>query len=167
MLTQRANDIRSGPLRGLLGRPRPIRSYLHGLFPRCILAHKDSQALTGASDRLVRLFNPATTSLVQTFDAHGYEVLDLAVSDDNARFVSVGGDKQVFLWDVPTARTLRRFAGHFGRVNAVDFGGDGCSVIVSGELPSFPPVVPAIESDGHPWLIGFYWLFEQAASTRR
>ena len=80
----------------------------------------------------MRLFNPATASLVQTFDAHGYEVLDLAVSDDNARFVSVGGDKQVFLWDVPTARTLRRFAGHFGRVNAVAFGGEGCSVVVSG-----------------------------------
>lgn len=90
------------------------------------------QALTGSSDRLVRLFNPTTASLVQTFDAHGYEVLDIAVSDDNARFASVGGDKQVFLWDVATARTLRRFAGHFGRVNAVAFGGEGGSVVVSG-----------------------------------
>ena len=35
----------------------------------------------------------------------------------------MGGDKLVFLWDVSTARTLRRWAGHFGRVNAVDFGG--------------------------------------------
>ncbi|KAI9885544.1 MAG: hypothetical protein M1823_002643 [Watsoniomyces obsoletus] len=91
-------------------------------------------ALTGSSDRLVRLFNPTTASLVQTFDAHGYEVLDIAVSQDNARFTSVGGDKQVFLWDVATARTLRRFAGHFGRVNAVDFGGEGDSVVVSGSF---------------------------------
>lgn len=39
----------------------------------------------------------------------------------------MGGDKQVFLWDVSTARTLRRWSGHFGRVNAVDFGGEDYS----------------------------------------
>ena len=61
-------------------------------------------------------------------------MLDLAVSNDNARFVSVGGDKQVFLWDVSTARTLRRWSGHFGRVNCVDFGGEEGSVVVSGSF---------------------------------
>lgn len=71
---------------------------------------------------------------MQTYDAHGYEVLDIAVSDDNARFVSVGGDKTVFLWDVASARTLRRWSGHVGRVNACAFGGVGGDVVVSGEL---------------------------------
>ena len=61
-------------------------------------------------------------------------MLDLAVADDNARFVSVGGDKTVFLWDVATARTVRRWAGHAGRVNAVGFGGEGGQVVVSGEI---------------------------------
>ena len=61
-------------------------------------------------------------------------MLDLAVTADNARFSSVGGDKQVFLWDVSTARTLRRWAGHFGRVNCVDFGGEDGSVVVSGSF---------------------------------
>lgn len=70
--------------------------------------------------------------LVQSYSAHGYEVLDIAVTDDNARFASVGGDKQVFLWDVAAGKTLKRWAGHGARVNAVDFGGDG-SVVVSGE----------------------------------
>ncbi|KAI9676406.1 MAG: hypothetical protein M1817_000563 [Caeruleum heppii] len=88
--------------------------------------------LTGSSDRTVRLFNSSSGGLVQTYDAHGYEVLDLAVTDDNARFASVGGDKQAFLWDVSTARTLRRFAGHFGRINSVGFGGDGDTVLVTG-----------------------------------
>ncbi|MCJ1320913.1 hypothetical protein MMC15_006254 [Xylographa vitiligo] len=113
------------------------------------------QVLTGSSDRTIRLYNPlkappsalATDSLttkptptspapglIQTYSAHGYEVLDLAVSADNARFASVGGDRQVFLWDVATGRTLRRWAGHGGRVNAVAFGGPAQEVVVSGSF---------------------------------
>ncbi|EON69369.1 hypothetical protein W97_08629 [Coniosporium apollinis CBS 100218] len=90
--------------------------------------------LTGSTDRTIRLFNPATTRLIQSYTAHGYEVLDLAVAADNARFVSVGGDKTVFLWDVATARTLTRFSGHAGRINACAFGGTDDSVIVSGSF---------------------------------
>ncbi|KAI9758432.1 MAG: hypothetical protein M4579_003061 [Chaenotheca gracillima] len=93
-----------------------------------------SAALTGSSDRSIRLFNTSTASLVQTYDAHGYEVLDISVSDDNARFASVGGDKQVFLWDVASARTLKRWSGHFGRVNCVGFGGSDGTVVVSGSF---------------------------------
>ncbi|MCJ1257664.1 hypothetical protein MMC24_005490 [Lignoscripta atroalba] len=95
--------------------------------------------LSGSSDRSIRLYNPIKASastpssgLIQTYSAHGYEVLDLAVTDDNARFASVGGDRQVFLWDVATAKTVKRWTGHAGRVNCVSFGGDGDGVVVSG-----------------------------------
>jgi len=104
-------------------------------------ARENHQILTGSSDRTIRLYNPLksqsgvpSSGLIQSYSAHGYEVLDIAVTDDNARFASVGGDKQVFLWDVATARTLRRWAGHFGRVNCVGFGGEGGSVVVSGSF---------------------------------
>lgn len=82
------------------------------------------------------MFNPATSRLVQTYSAHGYQVLDLDVSSDNARFVSGGGDKTVFLWDVASASTIRRFTGHAGRVEGVAFGGDGDSVVISGSYDS-------------------------------
>lgn len=88
--------------------------------------------LTGSQDRNIRLYNPSSSRLIQTYSAHGYEVLDLAVSDDNAKFASVGGDKTAFLWDVATAQTLRRFAGHAARVNCCAFGGEGDSVLVTG-----------------------------------
>ena len=100
--------------------------------------------LTGSSDRSVHLSRalpsstkspgvaPTTTAPIQKYDAHGYSVLDLAVAADNARFVSVGGDKQVFLWDVETGTTIRRWSGHTGRVEAVEFGGETDSVVVSG-----------------------------------
>ncbi|KAK5164603.1 uncharacterized protein LTR77_009809 [Saxophila tyrrhenica] len=93
--------------------------------------------LTGSSDRSIRLYNPNTSRIIQTYSAHGYEVLDLAVSRDNARFVSVGGDKTVFLWDVESGVSVRRFTGHTGRVEGCAFGGEGGegsgeSVVVTG-----------------------------------
>ncbi|KAH9909757.1 WD40 repeat-like protein [Xylariomycetidae sp. FL2044] len=76
--------------------------------------------------------------LIQTYAAHGYEVLSLSVSSDNARFASAGGDRAVFLWDVATAQTLRRFGGtpqgHSARINCVAFGGEDDSLLVSGSL---------------------------------
>lgn len=55
---------------------------------------------------------------------------------DNARFASAGGDRTVFLWDVATAQTVRRFShateGHVGRVNCVAVGGADDSLVVSG-----------------------------------
>ncbi|GAM84000.1 hypothetical protein ANO11243_019900 [Dothideomycetidae sp. 11243] len=91
--------------------------------------------LTGSTDRQIRLFNPSSSRkspLVQTYSAHGYVVQDLCVSADNARFASAGGDKTVFLWDVATAQTLRRYVGHVGRINAVRFGGEDDALVISG-----------------------------------
>lgn len=71
---------------------------------------------------------------MQTYKVHGYEVLGLDVSSSNEHFISAGGDRSVFLWDVSTASTLRRFGGphgHTGRINAVKFAGEGDSVVVS------------------------------------
>ncbi|KAF2153451.1 WD40 repeat-like protein [Myriangium duriaei CBS 260.36] len=90
--------------------------------------------LTGSSDRSIRLFNPRLrkSPLIQTYAGHGYEVLDLHISSDNSRFASAGGDKVVYLWDVAAVTTLRRFAGHAGRVNAVRLAGEGESLVISG-----------------------------------
>ncbi|PVI04366.1 WD40 repeat-like protein [Periconia macrospinosa] len=101
-----------------------------------------SYILTGSADRSIRLYNPSkaplaaaqnTTDLglVNKYSAHGYEVLSLCVNDNNDLFISTGGDKTVFLWDVVTAQTVRRFSGHSGRVNRGVFGGESDSVVVS------------------------------------
>ncbi|KAH8434539.1 WD40 repeat domain-containing protein [Aspergillus melleus] len=101
--------------------------------------------LTGSSDRAIHLTRALpssnskpgpveTTSPIQKYEAHGYSVLDVAVASDNARFASVGGDRQVFLWDVEQGGTTRRWSGHGARVEAVQFAGEGDSVVVSGEF---------------------------------
>ena len=122
----------------LLARLQSSSAAVHAL---AFSAGSGQYLLAGSADRSVRLYNPSTSRLIQTYNAHGYEVLDLAVSQDNAQFASCGGDKTVFLWDVSTAQTVRRFVGHAARVQAVAFGGEGggaggtgASVIVSGSF---------------------------------
>jgi len=44
--------------------------------------------------------------------------LDLQISKDNNRFASVGGDKNAFIWDVATAKIIRKLTGHDSRINA-------------------------------------------------
>jgi mitogen-activated protein kinase organizer 1 len=111
-------------------------------------SHPSTYILTGSTDKQIRLFNPSraaasggtSTGLVQTYTGHGYDVADLAVSQDNTTFVSGGGDKLVFVWDVASARTVRRFEGHAGRVNGVALGGEGDSVVVSGRSGTCLPI---------------------------
>lgn len=104
--------------------------------------------LTGSADRNIRLYNPSPGTgsfksngnggavpegrLIQTYSGHGYEVLSIDVSSSNESFVSCGGDRNVFLWDVSSGVTTRRFSGHSSRVNCVKMAGSGESVIVSG-----------------------------------
>ncbi|KAJ6130331.1 hypothetical protein N7512_003111 [Penicillium capsulatum] len=107
-------------------------------------SYPGAYVLTGSSDRAIHLSRAIpdnvensptaveTTSPIQRYEAHGYSVLDVAVTADNARFASVGGDRQVFLWDVEQNGTTRRWSGHNSRVEAVQFAGEGDSVVVSG-----------------------------------
>jgi WD40 repeat protein len=78
----------------------------------CIYNTTGEYLLTGGKDRTVRLWNPEKRYCIKTYEAHGWEIYDLAVSPENGKFASCGGDKTVFLWDVLTGLTIRRFSGH-------------------------------------------------------
>lgn len=103
--------------------------------------------LSGGTDRAIHLTRAIpssesslvveTTRPIQKYEAHGYSILDVAVSSDNSKFASVGGDRLVFLWDVEQGSTVRRWGGHTSRVEAVQFAGEGDSVVVSGRSAIF------------------------------
>ncbi len=99
-------------------------------------------------DRNIILWNPHSGVRVKTYLGHGYDVRDATISTDNSKFASCGGDKQVgaevssssrvilitcdtqpspqvFLWDVQSARFIRKFKGHDAVVNAVSEQGTG------------------------------------------
>jgi mitogen-activated protein kinase organizer 1 len=119
--------------------PGPVNAVTFSSYPGTYI-------LTGSSDRTVHLTRAIpntnkksdpieTTSPIQKYEAHGYSVLDIAVAADNARFASVGGDRQVFLWDVEQGITTRRWSGHNSRIEAVQFAGEGDGVVVTGMAP--------------------------------
>jgi mitogen-activated protein kinase organizer 1 len=70
--------------------------------------------------------------LIKSYNgAHNYEVSDIAITTDNSRFVSVGGDKVGFLWDIPTGHVIRKFGSHHSRINCCALGGEN-SVMATG-----------------------------------
>ncbi|CAE6517845.1 unnamed protein product [Rhizoctonia solani] len=88
--------------------------------------------LTGGQDRTIRLWNPDSGAEIKKYEGHGYEVLSISVSHDNARFASGGGDRSVYVWNVTAGATERRMPGHLGKINAVAFNPDA-SILASGK----------------------------------
>lgn len=132
--------------------PVPVRELAGGAGSVNVVRFtKDGNyCLTGGDDRVVRLWNPhkddpAATSITNTNAAgpknallikkyegmHGYSILDVAVSHDNARFASSGVDKSVFLWDVTSGRVVRRIQHHTQKVNALEMNDDSTVLLTA------------------------------------
>ena len=89
--------------------------------------------MSGGNDRTVRLWNPRSGQQIASFTGHSYEVLDVSISFDNARFSSCGKEKTILLWDVETASNgaTRRIRGHDQTINAVAFN-ETATLLLSG-----------------------------------
>ena len=86
--------------------------------------------MTGSEDRSVCLYNPSKNLMIRNFkNVHNYDVYSLDISKDNSKFVSGGGDKNIILTDVVSAKYIRKYTGHTARVNSVCFNPDN-NVIV-------------------------------------
>ncbi|KMZ64364.1 WD-repeat protein [Zostera marina] len=88
--------------------------------------------LSCGKDRTLRLWNPHRGIHIKTYKAHGREVRDVHVTQDNAKLSSCGGDRQVYYWDVASGRVIRKFRGHDSEVNAVKFNEYGSVVVSAG-----------------------------------
>jgi mitogen-activated protein kinase organizer 1 len=71
----------------------------------------------------LRLWNPHSGLHVKTYTGpHNYEINDAVIAEDNSKFISCGGDKQFFQWDVTSGQVIRKFVGHDRKVNALCYG---------------------------------------------
>lgn len=68
--------------------------------------------ITCGSDKLLKLWNPYTGTVLSTYTGHGYEVLDATASNDSSKIASCSSDRTVVLWDVSTGQIVRKFRGH-------------------------------------------------------
>ncbi|RHY93546.1 hypothetical protein DYB35_000515, partial [Aphanomyces astaci] len=105
---------------------------------------KGTYCMSCGSDRTIRLWNPhregtdgpTSALMIKTYKGlHGYEIRDVAIENDNSKFVSCGRDKAVFQWDVASGKTIRKFEGHVSSVNAVTYN-DDCSVLATASYDS-------------------------------
>ena len=125
---------------------KPLRVLDTGTSPVNVVRFtKDGNyCMSAGDDRIVRLWNPhkddpsaAVAAAATETEAggraltikkyegiHGYSILDVAISHDNARFASCGVDKSVFLWDVTTGLVVRRIQRHTQKVNALEMNDD-------------------------------------------
>ena len=90
--------------------------------------------ITCGSDKTVKLWNPYRQSLLQTYSGHSQEVLSADCSQDHSFICSGAADKAIFYTDVSSAKIVRKYRGHVGRVNCVRFNWDESNVIVSGSI---------------------------------
>jgi WD40 repeat protein len=93
------------------------------------------RALSGASDKTVRLWDLETGKELRRFVGHTVEVTWVALAPDGTRFASCSGDRSVRVWDVESDRALRVLPGHPGPLTCVAFSPDGRRLIAVGSFP--------------------------------
>lgn len=88
-------------------------------------------ALSGATDKTVRLWSVATGKEIKRFIGHKSVVKSVTFSPDGELVLSGSRDKTLRLWSVATGKEIKRFTGHVGYVESVAFSPDGQFVLSS------------------------------------
>jgi WD40 repeat protein/MoxR-like ATPase len=83
------------------------------------------QALSGASDNTLRLWNVKTGELIRTFKGHEGIIYSVSFSPDGKQALSGANDDTLRLWNVQSGELIRTFKGHEGGVRSVSFSPDG------------------------------------------
>lgn len=91
-----------------------------------------TQALSGAEDRTVRLWDLKTGHCRLALAGHDHWVLAVAFGPDGRYAASGGRDNTVRLWDLASGRCAQVFEGHTDAVRAIAFGADGRTLLSVG-----------------------------------
>ncbi|BFY97652.1 hypothetical protein BsWGS_00692 [Bradybaena similaris] len=68
--------------------------------------------VAGTEDKLIKLFNPGTRSLLRTFEGHTGPVHTTKFLEDQFRIISGSNDKTVRVWDIPTEKEIHVYQEH-------------------------------------------------------
>src|SRR5215469_8763331 len=87
------------------------------------------QALSGSSDKTVRLWDLHTGKCVRVLEGHTQGVWGVALSADGQAAISGSADNTVRLWDLHTGKCVRVLEGHTESVRNVALSADGQEAI--------------------------------------
>jgi WD40 repeat protein len=80
-----------------------------------VFTKNGSHCISTSQDKSLILWNPLKNLPIKQYTGpHNHQVVDVSIASSNAFFISVGGDKAAFHWDVTTGNVIRKFTGHDG-----------------------------------------------------
>ncbi|KAJ7645802.1 hypothetical protein B0H17DRAFT_449230, partial [Mycena rosella] len=88
-----------------------------------------SRAISGSSDKTIRIWDVSTGKQLQQLDGHDHWVNSVAFSSDGSRAISGSYDNTIRIWDISTGKQLQQLDGHDRVVNSVTFSSDGSRAI--------------------------------------
>jgi WD40 repeat protein len=101
---------------------------------RCLAFAHDCTLASGADDRQIRLWDPASgQEKAVPLIGHTQPLTSLAFTPDGRTLASGSEDRTVRLWHVGTARELFSLEGHPARVRCVAFAPDGRTLASGGD----------------------------------
>jgi WD40 repeat protein len=132
------------------GKPwfRPLTASLNpagGALLRTLTGHRNSsveavaitpdgkQAVSGSSDKTLKLWDLATGEEVVTLSGHSDWVNAVAITPDGKQAVSASWDKTLKLWDLSTGKEVTTLTGHSDSVYAVAITPDGKQAVFASD----------------------------------
>lgn len=73
---------------------------------------------SGSADKLIKIFDPASGSLIRIFEGHTQHVLSVTWKRSGRTLISAGADKVAKIWDLVTGEQLRTIEGFRKEVTA-------------------------------------------------
>jgi eukaryotic-like serine/threonine-protein kinase len=82
-------------------------------------------ALSGSTDKTLKLWDLASGRELRTFTGHSESVYSVAIAPDGRIALSASEDKTLKIWDLTSGEELRTLTGHSGWVTSVAIASDG------------------------------------------
>jgi len=94
------------------------------------LSAKGDRLLSGAADKLAKLWDVANHKLVAFFEGHTNHVLSVAFNKDATQIATAGADREVKIWDVASREQDATLGDKKSAFSALDWTADGKSLAV-------------------------------------
>ena len=102
-----------------------IEKYLPTVPPEALTFSDDAVLIASAHADKIYVWDTATGTAFAMLEEHPDSIKAIALSPNNTKLATAGGDWIVRLWEVGTGKYINSLRGHSGAVNALAFSPDG------------------------------------------